>query len=57
MMYPFQFHHRDPHLVGLLASSKIPKDRTIFYGIITDGVHTDAAALKIAFRTHPKGKF
>ncbi|XP_076621567.1 N-acetylglucosamine-6-phosphate deacetylase [Colletes latitarsis] len=49
------FHHRDPGLVGLLTSDKIPAGRTIHYGIIADGIHTHPAALRIAHRTHPKG--
>ncbi|KAK7097999.1 N-acetylglucosamine-6-phosphate deacetylase-like [Littorina saxatilis] len=49
------FHHRDPHLVGLLTSERIPKDRTIFYGLISDGIHTHPAALRIAHRVHPDG--
>ncbi|XP_018579723.1 N-acetylglucosamine-6-phosphate deacetylase [Anoplophora glabripennis] len=49
------FHHRDPGLVGLLASDKIPEGRTIFFGIISDGIHTQAAALRIAYRVHAEG--
>ncbi|KAG8221848.1 hypothetical protein J437_LFUL003224 [Ladona fulva] len=49
------FHHRDPGLVGLLASDLIPTGKTIYFGIIADGIHTHPAALRIAHRTHPKG--
>jgi len=42
-------------LVGLLASSEIPNNRIIYYGIIADGIHTHPAGLRIAYRTHPKG--
>lgn len=49
------FHHRDPGLVGLLASDAIPQGQTVYFGIIADGVHTHPAALRIAYRTHSQG--
>ncbi|KAL3878307.1 hypothetical protein ACJMK2_030670 [Sinanodonta woodiana] len=49
------FHHRDPHLVGLLASQRIPTDKCIYYGLIADGIHTHPAALRIAHSVHPSG--
>lgn len=50
-----KFHHRDPGLVGLLASNEIPDGKIVFFGIISDGIHTHGAALRIAYRTHPSG--
>ncbi|XP_053550666.1 N-acetylglucosamine-6-phosphate deacetylase [Bombina bombina] len=49
------FHHRDPGIVGLLTSDRIPSGRTVYYGMIADGIHTNPAALRIAHRAHPKG--
>lgn len=47
------FHHRDPGVIGLLTSNAIP--RHCFYGIIADNIHTDPTAIRIAYRSHPKG--
>ncbi|KAJ8975217.1 hypothetical protein NQ317_014520 [Molorchus minor] len=49
------FHHRDPGLVGLLASDNIPKNKSVYFGIIADNIHTHPAALRIAYRVHPNG--
>ncbi|XP_022079564.1 N-acetylglucosamine-6-phosphate deacetylase-like [Acanthaster planci] len=49
------FHHRDPGIVGLLTSDQVPPGQTIFYGMIADGIHTNPAALRIAYRAHPEG--
>ncbi|XP_060116524.1 N-acetylglucosamine-6-phosphate deacetylase [Heteronotia binoei] len=49
------FHHRDPGIVGLLTSDQIPPTQQVFYGMISDGIHTNPAALRIAHRAHPKG--
>ncbi|XP_053599576.1 N-acetylglucosamine-6-phosphate deacetylase isoform X1 [Plodia interpunctella] len=46
------FHHRDPGLVGLLASTT---DKQVYYGLISDGIHTHPAALRIACRANPEG--
>lgn len=49
------YHHRDPHLIGVLTSSMIDRDQTIYYGLIADGIHTHPSALRIAQRVNPNG--
>lgn len=41
--------------MGLLTSTEIPQGQQIYFGIISDGVHTHPAALRIAHCSHPDG--
>ena len=45
------FHHRDPGLVGLLTTNNLD-NRTVYYGIIADGVHSVQATIKLAYNTN-----
>ncbi|XP_074650123.1 N-acetylglucosamine-6-phosphate deacetylase-like isoform X2 [Tubulanus polymorphus] len=49
------FHHRDPHLVGLLTSDQRPPSGEIYFGMIADGAHSHPAALRIAHKVHSEG--
>ena len=52
---PWQFHHRDPGIVGLLTSQNL--NRKIFYGIIADGNHTHETVQRIAYKSNPEGEW
>jgi N-acetylglucosamine-6-phosphate deacetylase len=51
----FQYHHRDPHLIGVLTSTHIDEGRSLYYGLIADGIHTHPSALRVAHRIFTKG--
>lgn len=38
-----------------MTSHEIPVGKQIYFGLISDGVHTHPAALRIAHRIHPEG--
>lgn len=39
------FHHRDPHLIGLLSNQDFINDKKLYYGIISDGIHMHSSAV------------
>ncbi|CAG8484174.1 1232_t:CDS:2 [Acaulospora morrowiae] len=47
-----QFHHRDPGIIGMLGTTRIPRP---YYGIICDGIHAHPNSIKIAYDSHPSG--
>ena len=50
------FHHRDPHLIGLLSDRSLLRlDDPIYYGVIADDIHTHPAAINISYKAHPNG--
>jgi N-acetylglucosamine-6-phosphate deacetylase len=49
------FHHRDPHLIGLLSNRNLVKQENIYYGIIADDIHTHPSAINISYKAHPTG--
>ena len=49
------FHHRDPHLIGLLSNQNLIDHEKIYYGIIADNIHTHPSAINIAYKAHPAG--
>jgi N-acetylglucosamine-6-phosphate deacetylase len=49
------FHHRDPHLIGLLSNRSMVEHEKIYYGIIADNIHTHPSAINIAYKAHPQG--
>ena len=51
----FQFHHRDPGIVGLLTSQRLGQ-RQGYFSIIADGYHTHDTVLRIAYKAHPRGQ-
>jgi N-acetylglucosamine-6-phosphate deacetylase len=49
------FHHRDPHLVGLLSNKNFVKQDHVYYGVIADAIHTHPSAINISYKSHPNG--
>ncbi|CAG8611933.1 13086_t:CDS:2 [Cetraspora pellucida] len=47
-----QFHHRDPGIIGLLGTKRVPRP---YYGIICDGIHVHQNSIKMAYDSHPEG--
>ncbi|KAL4774096.1 hypothetical protein BDW60DRAFT_183629 [Aspergillus nidulans var. acristatus] len=48
------FYHRNPGIFGVLGQQSEHR-RSLFYGIIADGIHLHPTSIRIAYNAHPDG--